>query len=76
MSTDTPGLDDVWTPPFRPGDYMRTEPLPETNAHCPNCGRTYDDEWTVRHLSGGPQIGETWLYTCPKCNNETLECGT
>lgn len=49
----------------------------EAGEECPNCGYDFDaDEWDVRHLSGGPFIGEDWLYTCPECEKETIEIGT
>jgi transcription elongation factor Elf1 len=48
----------------------------EEGEPCPNCGHEFDsDEWDVRHLSHGPSIGETWLYTCPDCEKETCSIG-
>jgi hypothetical protein len=68
-SGESPDWDEVdWGPIRRPLD--EGEP-------CPECGYTYDsDEWEVRHLHGGDTLGETWLYTCPSCEQETCEVGT
>lgn len=75
-SNQTPALDDVYQPAFRPGDYEPRRCIPEHDPKCPNCGYAFEsDEWDVRHLHGGPSLGESWHYTCPRCNNETLECG-
>lgn len=55
---------------------MNREPLDEGDP-CPNCGYEFDsDEWDERHLHGGASLGENWVYTCPKCNQETCEIGT
>lgn len=71
-----PRLDDVWSPRLRPGDYGFSKPIPENNPECPNCGYGFDsDEWDERTVGGGPSLGKNWCYTCPRCNNETLECG-
>lgn len=44
---------------------------------CPECDYPYDsDEWDCRHLHGGPALGESWLYTCPNCEQETCTIGT
>lgn len=72
---DPPTLDDVL-----PDDYVWPKPLPlETDdATCHNCGEPWNggEEWDERHLHGGPSAGETWLYTCPGCGEETFEVGT
>ena len=76
VEQSTASLDDVWDPRLRPGDYEFSQPIPEQDPRCPNCGYPFDsDEWDERHTHGGPSLGEDWHYTCPKCNNETLECG-
>lgn len=70
-------LDDVYQPALRPGDYEPRRDIPEQDPKCPNCGYAFDaDEWDERHVPGGFSLGEDWYYTCPKCNNETLGCGT
>jgi len=76
MSESVPSLNDVWSPRLRPGDYEFSKSIPEQDAKCPNCGEKFDsDEWDERTVGGGPSLGKDWYYTCPKCNNETLECG-
>ncbi|MWG36508.1 hypothetical protein [Halomarina oriensis] len=72
----TPSLGDVYQQQYRPGDWGAPRTIPEHDPSCPNCGEPFDsDEWHERHLSSGPALGESWHYTCPRCNNETLECG-
>lgn len=73
--SEVPSLGDVIE------DCVVTRPLPADHeldeAECHNCGEPWDeDEWDVRHLSGGPSIGETWKYKCPGCERETFEVGT
>jgi hypothetical protein len=52
------------------------KPLEEGDP-CPECGHPFDpDEWDVRHLHGGASLGETWIYSCPGCGQETAEVGT
>lgn len=49
----------------------------EEGDPCPECGYEFDsDEWDCRHLSHGPAVGESWLYTCPNCEQETCSIGT
>lgn len=44
---------------------------------CYICSRVFDhQEWDYRHLTGGASAGETWIYTCPNCDVETIEVGT
>lgn len=51
-------------------------PLEEGDP-CPECDYAFDsDEWPVRKLPSGPSLGETWLYTCPGCDQETCSIGT
>lgn len=76
MTDDIPSLDGVWSPALRPGDYEFPKPIPEQDPACPNCGYDFDsDEWDEQHFHAGASAGESWHYTCPKCNNETLMCG-
>lgn len=57
-----------WGPKQRPLD--NGEP-------CPECGHEFDhEEWDVRHLQRGDTLGETWIYTCPSCEQETCKVGT
>jgi len=63
-----PDMDEIdWGPTRRPL---------EEGDPCPECGYPFDsDEWGVRHLNG-PYAGESWLYTCPGCEQETCNIGT
>lgn len=39
---------------------------------CPECYFPFVPRlWPVRHLHGGPSVGESWIYTCPYCLQET-----
>ncbi len=77
MSDTSIPEDARYCPAFRPGDYEPRRDIPETDPKCPNCGYPFDaEEWDERHICRGPHPGESWHYTCPKCNNETLGCGT
>ena len=70
--SDVPSLDDVID-----DDYVVAKTPEEADEQCPKCGRDFDsDEWDVRHLHGGPSIGEDWKYTCPNCDRETITVGT
>jgi hypothetical protein len=75
--SDTPSLDDAY-----PDDYVHAKPLPLEHelddAVCHNCGEPWNggEGWDERHLSGGPSLGEDWMYTCPGCGEETFEVGT
>lgn len=64
-----PDMDEVdWGPTRRPL---------EDGEPCPECGYLFDsDEWDVRHVHGGPSLGEDWIYTCPGCEQETCVIGT
>ena len=63
-------------------DFAAAEPLPTppelNDAKCHNCGHPWGggDEWTERHLTHGPAVGETWMYECPNSEEETFNCGT
>jgi hypothetical protein len=64
-----PGPADVDWGPIR-------QPLDEGDS-CPECGHPFDaDEWSCRHLSRGPSLGEDWIYECPGCEQETCSIGT
>ena len=69
MGDSVPGMEYVdWGPTRR----SLTEGEP-----CPECDYPFDsDEWNVRHLTGGPSLGESWIYTCPECEQETCSVGT
>jgi hypothetical protein len=44
---------------------------------CPECGYEFNaDEWDVRHLYGGAWAGESWVYECPNCEQETCIIST
>ncbi len=64
-----PDMDEIdWGPVRRPL---------EDGEPCPECGYEFDhEEWDVRHLHGGPSAGESWIYECPSCEQETAEVGT
>lgn len=64
-----PDMDEIdWGP--------RREPL-DNGDPCPECGHSFDaDEWDVRHLRGGASAGESWIYKCPGCEQETCSIGT
>lgn len=56
---------------------VQAYPPGETDGECHRCGYDFDaDEWEVRHLHGGASAGETWKYTCPECEKETVQVGT
>lgn len=67
--SSVPDMDEIdWGPTRRPL---------EDGDPCPECGHPFDsDEWDVRHLHGGPSAGESWLYTCPGCEQETCVIDT
>lgn len=69
IDSSVPDIEDIdWGPPVRP---------PEDGDPCPACGYPFDsDELDVRHISGGPTLGEDWKYTCPGCDQETCSIGT
>ena len=57
-------------------DWGPTRKPLENGEPCPECGHSFDaDAWDVRHING-PSLGESWLYTCPNCEQETAEVGT
>lgn len=55
----------------------KCEPL-ENGDPCPECGYEFDhEEWDCREVApGAPTAGQTWNYTCPRCNLETATVGT
>ena len=64
-----PNLDEVdWGPTQRPLD---------DGEPCPECGPEFDaDKWDVRHFHGGAWIGESWVFTCSGCEQETCIIST
>jgi len=61
-------------------NYVASHPLPADHelddAECHNCGEPWDeDNWSVRHIHGGPSPAETWMYECPGCERETFQVG-
>lgn len=38
---------------------------------CPECGYEFGNDWSVRHVHGGAWAGESWVYECPNCEQET-----
>ncbi len=69
MSDGPPDPEDV--------DWGPTRKSLEEDDPCPECGYPFDPgEWETRHLRGGPTPGETWLYTCPDCEQETVKIAT
>ncbi len=70
--SDAPSLGEVL-----PDDYVTPRAPSECDEQCPGCGYDFDaEEWETRHLCNGPAVGETWKYTCPNCESETIEVGT
>lgn len=68
---EVPSLGDVL-----PDDYVTPRNPEECDEQCPGCGYDFDsDEWNLRHIHGGPSLGEDWKYTCPSCDRETIEVG-
>lgn len=77
---------DAINPPDEAGDSVpdpedidwgpRQEPL-EEGEPCPECGYEFDsDEWNIRKLPSGPTLGQTWVGTCPDCEQRTYKVGT
>lgn len=58
-------------------DWGPTQRPLEEGEPCPECGHPFDDEeWDIRKLPSGPTIGETWVGTCPDCEQRTYKIGT
>lgn len=63
-----PNLDEV--------DWGPTQRSLDDGEPCPECGYEFDaDEWDVRHLHGRG-VGESWIFKCPSCEQETCVIGT
>jgi RNase P subunit RPR2 len=58
-------------------DYAPAYPPEKNNNRCHNCDMPFvPDQWEVRHINTPNTVGETWIYTCPSCDEETIEIGT
>jgi len=53
------------------------KPPEANNNRCHNCDMPFvPDQWGVRHVSAPDSLGESWIYKCPSCDEETVEIGT
>jgi len=58
-------------------DYVPAYPPERNNNRCHNCDMPFvPEQWEVRHINTPNTVGETWKYTCPSCDEETVEIGT
>lgn len=57
-------------------DYIPAYPPEECDGQCYHCGHSFDEEeWEVQHYNF-PVIGESWVYECPSCYEQTVEVAT
>jgi len=56
--------------------YVPTKPPEANNNRCHNCDMPFvPDQWDERTVSAPDSLGKTWLYTCPSCDEETVQMG-
>jgi hypothetical protein len=55
---------------------VTAKPPEANNNRCHNCDMPFvPDQWDVREVGAPDTVGKDWLYTCPSCNEETVQIG-